>query len=160
MSSLDPGVGESVSKHLERDPKRNRILEFLLSTLRVCGTVAAILLIVAYFAMCKPSDFARSDSKSIAETFVNEVLETPLLSYRQNTGSFPPTWPGLLSLVRRPDGVTDWNGPYLITREIPLDPWGAAYHYRFPGIHNPTGYDCWSSGPDKIDGTADDIGNW
>ena len=32
--------------------------------------------------------------------------------------------------------------------------------YLFPGKHNPRSYDLWSKGPDKTDGTADDVGNW
>jgi general secretion pathway protein G len=29
-----------------------------------------------------------------------------------------------------------------------------------PGTHNPDSYDVWSLGPDGINGTQDDIGNW
>ena len=42
----------------------------------------------------------------------------------------------------------------------PLDPWGEAYQYRSPGTHNKSGYDLFSKGPDKTEGTEDDIGNW
>ena len=34
------------------------------------------------------------------------------------------------------------------------------YNYVVPGKHNPTGYDLYSSGPDRTPGTDDDIGNW
>lgn len=40
------------------------------------------------------------------------------------------------------------------------DPWGRAYYYRCPGVHDPEGYDLWSAGPDGISGTRDDITNW
>lgn len=43
---------------------------------------------------------------------------------------------------------------------IPLDPWKREYKFAAPGTHNPNGYDVWSSGPDGVDGTEDDIGNW
>lgn len=43
---------------------------------------------------------------------------------------------------------------------IPLDPWQREYKFAQPGTHNPMGYDIWSSGPDGVDGTEDDIGNW
>lgn len=40
------------------------------------------------------------------------------------------------------------------------DPWGRAYYYRCPGVHDPEGYDLWSAGPDGVSGTRDDITNW
>jgi general secretion pathway protein G len=43
--------------------------------------------------------------------------------------------------------------------QLPLDPWGTAYQYRNPGKRNPTGFDLFSHGPDKIE-SPDDIGNW
>ena len=44
--------------------------------------------------------------------------------------------------------------------DVPLDPWDNPYQYMSPGIHNPDGFDVWSFGPDGINGTQDDIGNW
>ncbi len=108
----------------------------------------------------KSDDCFCGGPEDVAKSFVTAVIDTPLQAYRTTTGSYPHTWPGLLALIRQPLGVVGWKGPYLVTKVIPLDPWDTAYHYRFPGVHNPGRYDCWSSGPDKIDGTADDIGNW
>jgi len=55
----------------------------------------------------------------------------------------------------------DWRGPYLKNEtEIPTDPWGEPYIYECPGRHNPNGYDLSSLGPDKQQGTEDDISNW
>jgi general secretion pathway protein G len=96
----------------------------------------------------------------VAATFVTTTIETPLLAYRQTNGSFPYTWPGLIALIHQPAGVVGWKGPYITTQTVPLDPWNTPYHYRFPGVHNSGKYDCWSSGPDKVDDTPDDIGNW
>jgi general secretion pathway protein G len=53
-----------------------------------------------------------------------------------------------------------WDGPYLSTPQLIVDPWGNAYRIRVPGIHNEARYDLWSAGPDQRDDTADDIGNW
>jgi len=105
--------------------------------------------------------FCGVSPEAIAKLFVTLDIDTPLLSYKKNTGSFPTTAQGgLLNLFKDRPGVTNWKGPYLKGNHVPLDPWKNPYHYRFPGIHNPNTYDCWSSGPDGIDGTADDIGNW
>lgn len=52
--------------------------------------------------------------------------------------------------------------PYL--EEIPKDPWGMPLYYEFPpsGNRQTVGGKpaIWSSGPDKQDGTEDDITNW
>ena len=47
-----------------------------------------------------------------------------------------------------------------IETKLESDPWGTAYQYEFPGRHNPKGFDVYSCGPDRLAGTADDIGNW
>lgn len=51
-------------------------------------------------------------------------------------------------------------GPMYPSGKIPLDPWNQEYKLAAPGTHNPNGYDIWSAGPDRVDGSADDVGNW
>jgi len=58
---------------------------------------------------------------------------TALATYKLDVGSFPSTAQGLDALHKNP-GVTGWSGPY-IQQDIPLDPWGHAYDYKFPGDH-------------------------
>ena len=45
---------------------------------------------------------------------------------------------------------------------IPLlkDPWGQAYRYVSPGLHNKNSFDVFSLGQDGRYGTGDDINNW
>jgi general secretion pathway protein G len=100
---------------------------------------------------------------SVAKTFVRESMKTPLTAYRISVGDYPSTEEGLQALVTAPEGKADrWKGPYVDVPggKLPLDPWGEPYQYRYPGVHNKDGYDLWSKGPDKADGTDDDIGNW
>jgi general secretion pathway protein G len=52
-----------------------------------------------------------------------------------------------------------WKGPYLKKKSVPSDPWGSAYIYVAPGVHNPESYDLSSLGADKVE-SADDIVNW
>ena len=40
------------------------------------------------------------------------------------------------------------------------DPFGNAYVYKTNGTHNPASFDLYSVGPDRAEGTSDDIGNW
>lgn len=99
------------------------------------------------------------------------LFETALGRYQQSVGNFPTAQQGLQALRTRPPDLPkskQWKGPYLnpevslqpLNLELPLDPWGKPYHYRCPGVHNPDTFDVWSVGPDGVDGTRDDIGNW
>jgi type II secretion system protein G len=91
--------------------------------------------------------------------------------YKLSLGDFPTTQQGLQALRTPPPDLSKpkkWNGPYLnseislhpLNLELPLDPWGHPYHYHSPGTHNPDSFDVWSVGPDGVDGSQDDIGNW
>jgi general secretion pathway protein G len=96
-----------------------------------------------------------------AKLFVSEAVKLPLTSYRIAMGDYPSTAEGLQALVAAPASKAEqWRGPYLADGKIPSDPWGEPYVYRYPGVKNKTGYDIFSKGPDKTEGTADDIGNW
>ncbi len=57
-------------------------------------------------------------------------LATALDYYKLDTGSYPPPSAGLSALVQAPPNVQGWNGPYLKTRRVPVDPWGHPYVYR------------------------------
>ena len=70
--------------------------------------------------------------------------------FHLEVGRYPTTEEGLQSLSTRPTGVSNWNGPYLRKNDIPVDPWGNAYHYRAPGEHSD--YDLYSFGRDNADG--------
>ena len=102
-----------------------------------------------------------SSQKDIAKLFVTQSMQAPLNAYRINLGDFPSTNDGLQALLTAPANRAErWRGPYLQENKLPLDPWGEPYQYRYPGVKNKNGYDLWSKGPDKTDGTEDDIGNW
>ena len=83
-----------------------------------------------------------------------------LLLFNSDNGFYPTTEQGLKALTTKPEA-----GPKLkFWREYmekqTLDPWQQEYHYECPGKHNPKSYDIYSAGPDRMPGTADDIGNW
>ncbi len=95
------------------------------------------------------------------QIFVNESIKLPLTSYRIHMGDYPSTAEGLRALITPPASKADqWHGPYLADGKLPKDPWGEEYVYRYPGVKNKTSYDIFSKGPDKTEGTPDDIGNW
>jgi general secretion pathway protein G len=85
-------------------------------------------------------------------------LETALNAFEIDNGRFPTADENLKALTQAPPTAQSWRGPYL-QREVPTDPWGKPYVYKFPGQRNPSGFDLLSLGPDGREGN-DDIGNW
>ena len=95
-----------------------------------------VVTIIALFAalvaprMLKQGDKARVTA---ARAQMNSYM-TALGAYKLDTGLFPTTEQGLNALRERPANLAQWNGPYL-PQEIPTDPWGHPYVYKFPGEH-------------------------
>ena|SRR5437588_405120 len=54
--------------------------------------------------------------------------------YKLDTGTFPSTELGLQALRVKPEAASQWAGPYM-PQDIPLDPWGHPYLYKYPGEH-------------------------
>ncbi len=123
--------------------------------------VLAIIGLLFGLAVTNVGNIFGSSQKDIAKLFVTQSMQAPLNAYRINMGDFPATNEGLQALLTAPANRAErWRGPYLNENKLPLDPWGEPYQYRYPGVKNKNGYDLWSKGPDKQDGTDDDIGNW
>lgn len=126
--------------------------------------MVGILALLATLLITKTEGIFGNSQQTIARIFVRDSLKTSLERYRMDLGSFPSTGEGLAVLMTAPANATggNWRGPYADTPggKPPLDPWGEPYQYRSPGTHNKTGYDLFSKGPDKTEGTEDDIGNW
>ncbi len=123
--------------------------------------VLAIIGLLVSLAVTNVGNLFSGSQKDIAKLFVTQSLQAPLNAYRIHMGDFPSTAEGLAALVAAPTNRADrWRGPYLQDSKLPVDPWGEPYQYRYPGVKNKNGFDLWSKGPDKTDGTDDDIGNW
>jgi len=122
--------------------------------------VLIILVIIASLAFSSYSNARKNAQINAAKAQIG-LLKTPLSMFNLNIGMYPTSNQGLQSLRVPPGDLpnqADWQGPYLDT-DVPNDPWGRPYLYSSPGRNNPD-YDVWSVGPDGVDGTADDIGNW
>lgn len=85
-------------------------------------------------------------------------LTTVLGTFEMHAGRFPTTEEGLEALLTKPAdlGDAEWEGPYL--NEWPKDAFGEDFIYRSPGERN-ADFDLISKGPDKREGTDDDIDN-
>jgi general secretion pathway protein G len=81
-------------------------------------------------------------------------LATALGAFKVDNGYYPRGSNGLMYLMQKPPGATNWHGPYM-EHAVPVDPWGHAYIYESPGRHNPQGYDLSSKASD-----GREFGNW
>lgn len=141
-----------------------------MSTARISAfTLLEILVALAIVGLLAGLAISNSDKifgqsqEAVARVFVRDSLKTSLVRYRIDLGDYPSTNEGLAALLTAPAGKAErWRGPYIEVpgNRVPTDPWGEAYRYRFPGTKNTGGYDLYSIGPDKTDGTEDDVGNW
>lgn len=121
-----------------------------------------VLVILATLAAIVTPKFAKRGAQAkvtAAKTQISQ-LEVALDAFEIDLGRYPTTVEGLQALVVQPaSNSTGWQQPYL-SKDIPLDPWGGEYIYRYPGQHNQDGYDLYSYGPDGKLGGDDDIANW
>jgi general secretion pathway protein G len=138
------------TKRSRYSSRRGFTLVELLLVLVILGILAALVL---------PKFTGRTEQARVtaAQTQI-ATFGTALDAFEVDTGSYPRGQDGLMQLIAQPADVTGWRGPYLKS-DIPLDPWGHAYVYEFPGKVNGAGYDIRSAGPDGQSGTNDDVIN-
>lgn len=130
--------------------------------LEILVVLAIIGLLIGVLVTNTERIFGRGQ-EAVAQIFVRDTLKTPLVRYRIDLGDYPSTTEGINALIAAPNSSSErWRGPYMEANggKAPTDPWGQAYHYRYPGVKNTGSYDAFSCGPDKTPDTADDIGNW
>ena len=124
-------------------------------------TLIEIMLVVIILgvlaAMVVPKLTGRSDEarRSVAKTDIESNLALAIDLYEVDTGEYPSS---LGDLTKAPSSATSWKGPYL--KKQPLDPWGRAYVYKYPGEHNEDGYDLYSMGKSGVESGNDIIANW
>lgn len=95
-----------------------------------------VMTIIALFAaLVAPKMLQKGDTARItaARAQINSFM-TALGAYKLDTGLYPSNEQGLQALRVRPGNVNQWAGPYL-PQDIPVDPWGRAYVYKYPGEH-------------------------
>jgi general secretion pathway protein G len=98
--------------------------------LLVVVTIIALFAALVAPKMLKRADIARVTAARVQINNLNAALG----AFKLDTGVFPTTEQGLAALRSRPQGLATWNGPYL-PQDVPLDPWGRPYVYKFPGDH-------------------------
>lgn len=122
--------------------------------------VLAILGLLAGLIGPQVMKFLGSSKTKTAKLQIDDLSST-LDLYRLELGHYPTESQGLKALVENPGDVSNWNGPYLKKGQVPKDPWGNDYQYRFPGEHG--SFDLWSLGADNReggDGENADVRSW
>lgn len=99
--------------------------------------IIGVLLSAAIFKMAPALNVAK-DTRTRADI---QSIKTMLLSYNGSHGNYPDS---LSALVPR------------LMEELPKDPYGSPYVYRYPGRTNAASYDLFSAGPDRIPDNSDD----
>ena len=142
--------------------KRNRRSGFTLIEVLL---VAGILALLAAFVVPNLMGAGKQAKMDLARAAVGRSgpIAKQITKYNFDNGVLPEE---LADLVSREVPASlemeekDWKGPYIEDSESLIDPWGTEYQYRAPGEVNEDGYDLWSNGPDKEEGTEDDLTNW
>jgi general secretion pathway protein G len=97
--------------------------------------LVVVTIIALFAALVAPRMLRRSDAARVtaARAQINSFM-TALGAYKLDTGTFPTTEEGLQALRIKPAEANQWQGPYL-PQDIPVDPWGRPYLYKYPGEH-------------------------
>ncbi|SPE26712.1 pseudopilin, cryptic, general secretion pathway [Candidatus Sulfopaludibacter sp. SbA6] len=124
--------------------------------------LVVVTIIGLFVALVGPSLWKNTDKARVtaARSQIQNFM-TALGSYKLDTGMFPTTEQGLQALRVKPEGVNQWSGPYM-PQDIPKDPWGHDYAYRYPGEHGdePDILSLGQDGQPGGDGLNADIVSW
>jgi len=123
--------------------------------------VLFILITMAALAVTAVRGTQKQAQRRTAFTYV-KTLERAVDLYALDIGQPPTSQQGLGALISPPDDLPNpdaWGGPYIKDTATSKDPWGNNYQYASPGREGRE-FEIWSFGPDRIDGTLDDIGTW
>ena len=126
--------------------------------------VVQAMILLAFFGLknAVPRD---RDGARVPKAFsdINGSLKSALEIFKKDCGRYPTTQEGWGILLSAPTNgsLTNWHGPYLDENfGAPIDPWDRPYVYRYPAVHSTNAYDVSSLGPDGVEDSPDDIGNW
>jgi general secretion pathway protein G len=124
--------------------------------------LVVVVIIGLFVALVGPKLWSNVDKAKItaARTQIQNFTNA-LGMYKLDNGNFPTTEQGLKALREKPGDAAEWNGPYM-PLDIPKDPWGHDYIYKFPGDHGdePDITSLGADGQPGGDGINADIVSW
>ena len=116
-----------------------------MTLLEIMIVIALIGLVMGSLVVGLSSQFKKGQVKT-AKIQVTSIAQAAQQYMMENNSNCPASMDDL---------VTNKNLP-----KKPKDPWGKDYTLKCPGTGDPDGVDVTSSGPDRQDGTPDDIKSW
>jgi general secretion pathway protein G len=143
----------SYMKTKRRKSERGVTLIEMLVVITIIGLIASL---VAVNVIRQGESAKRTAARAQIGMFMNA-----LGIYKLDTGLYPPNTVGLQALREKPGDMPNWAGPYL-PKDVPLDPWGRPYEYKYPGEHgeDPDIISLGADGQPGGDGTNADIVSW
>ena len=124
--------------------------------------LVVVVIIGLFVSLVGVNLFKRADeAKRTAARAQIDSFMTAIGAYKLDTGNFPNTDQGLAALRIKPEGLEQWAGPYM-PKDIPLDPWGNKYLYKYPGEHGdePDIVSLGADGQEGGEGNNADIVSW
>ncbi|MBL9177118.1 MAG: type II secretion system major pseudopilin GspG [Verrucomicrobiaceae bacterium] len=140
--------------HTPQSPKQ--AAAFTLIEIVITLTIIAILASGSIYLLKGQIDSAK-DTRVDSDL---QAIGLALQSYESRALRMPTTEQGLKALVEKPTIEPIPENYRAFMEDMPKDPWGQEYKYRFPAQKSKKPYDVWSMGADGQDGTEDDMGNW
>lgn len=114
--------------------------------------VLGILVILGGIVGVSVLQMQRSAYERAAKTQLH-AFESAITAYQLDIGRVPSELDGLINQPQDLPNPAKWKRPYF-TKAIPLDPWDNEYQYE---VLNEESYKIYSSGPDGVAQTDDDI---
>jgi len=136
------------------------------STRRVGFTLIEVLLVIAILLLLAGISVGvyfkiQAGSEIDAARILVEEVAGQVDLFRMHMKRYPSSEEGLQELVTEPEDENEaklWRGPYLKNKQIPKDPWQEEIKYELLEDENAAApYRVYSTGPDKEDGSEDDI---
>jgi general secretion pathway protein G len=104
---------------------RGYTLTEMLVVIAIIGLIAAVVIPQTIGQLGK--------AQSRAAKLQVQSLTAALELFQGDNGRFPTAQEGLTALLVRPNGLDNWNGPYLHAKDQLSDPWGHPYRYTVAG---------------------------
>jgi general secretion pathway protein G len=143
----------SYMKTKRRKSERGVTLIEMLVVIMIIGMIASL---VAVNVIRQGESAKRTAARAQISTFMNA-----LGIYKLDTGVYPSTTQGLQALREKAGDLPNWAGPYL-GKDVPVDPWGRPYEYKYPGDHgeDPDVISLGADGQPGGEGNNADIVSW
>ena len=128
-----------------RKLQRGMTLLEIMIVIAILGLIASVVVV----AVINNLDRAKIGTCRLKINEVHKALDL----YKVDNDDYPSQSEGLRALVSPPHG----GPPYLKDKEVPRDPWGQELMYFNPSRSGGGGIEVKSKGPDRNEGTDDDV---